>query len=457
MIKNGSNVKGEKGFSGKLGFVLATAGSAVGLGNIWRFPYLAAKQGGGIFLFVYLILVFTFGFCLVITETALGRKTGKSALTAYGNLSSRWTFLGYFEVFIPMFIVPYYSLIGGWVIKYFFTFLTGQMASAATSSFFPSFISNTWSPLFWFVIFVVCTMLIVIQGVQKGIEKASKIIMPILVFLSLIIAIYSMSLPGAMAGVKYFLLPDFSEFSFSTVLSALGQMFYSNSIAMGILITYGSYMKKDVDMVSSVKQIQIFDTGIACMAALMIIPAVFAFSGGDPAALKAGAGLMFITLPKVFFSMRMGGFFGTLFFVLVFFAALTSSISLLEAIVSGLQEKFKWSRLKSCLMAGAFTIIVGSGISFGYGIWSGFTPFGFELLDFFDFITNAIFMPISAFLMCMFISKVTTVKFIVEEVELTKKFKEKNFYSITIKYIAPICIVLILVSSIMEAFKLISY
>ena len=327
-------------FSGKLGFVLAAAGSAVGLGNIWRFPYLAAQYGGGSFLLVYLILAVTFGFALMITEIAIGRKTGLSAIGAFTALDKRFGFLGLMASLVPIIIFPYYSVIGGWVTKYLAVFATGGVADAAADGFFGGYISQTAGPLFWFALFLGTTSIVVIFGVEKGIEKISKIMMPILVILTIIIALYVCTIDGAKEGIIYYLKPNFSDFSVKTILAAMGQLFYSMSLAMGIMVTYGSYMKKENSLESCVSQIEIFDTGIAFLAGLMIIPAVFAFSGGDKAALGAGPGLMFITLPKVFNEMALGGLIGAAFFLMVLFAALTSAISLMETIVSIFMDKF---------------------------------------------------------------------------------------------------------------------
>ena len=275
-------------FSSCIGFVLAAAGSAVGLGNIWRFPYLAAKYGGGIFLLVYVLLVVTFGFSLMVAEIALGRKTGLSVIGAYRSLNRKWAFLGVLSAIVPIIIVPYYSVIGGWVTKYFADFVTGMGAATAGDAYFNSFISNDWMPLIWLAIFIGVTFVTVLTGVQKGIEKVSKFMMPVLVLLTIAVTIYSITLPGAMEGVAYYFKPDFSKFSIETVLAAMGQMFYSMSLAMGIMVTYGSYMGKKENLEKSVKQIEYFDTGIALLAGLMIVPAVFVFSGGDQAALSQG-------------------------------------------------------------------------------------------------------------------------------------------------------------------------
>lgn len=438
-------------FTGKIGFVLAAAGSAVGLGNIWRFPYLAAKYGGGIFLLVYLILAVTFGFALMCGEIALGRKTGKSAIGAFGDLNRKYKFIGVLASIVPMMILPYYSVIGGWVARYLAVFATGNMKWAAEDGYFESFISQTGAPIFWFCLFIGLTALVVLIGVEKGIEKVSKIMMPVLVVLTLGIAVYSMLMPGAMDGVIYYLKPDFSKFSATTVLAAMGQLFYSMSLAMGIMITYGSYMKKDVSIESSVSQIEIFDTGIAFLAGLMVIPAVFSFSGGDETALGKGPGLMFITLPKVFNSLGVAGnFVGALFFILVLFAALTSSISLMETVVSIVRDKFGWGRKTTCFVVLAGCIIVGIPSSLGFGIWSHISLAGMSILDMFDFASNSILMPIVALLTCIFIGYVIKPGTLIDEVELSGKFPRKKMFVVMTKYIAPVCIVLILVSSVLD-------
>lgn len=442
-------------FSGKLGFILSAAGSAVGLGNIWRFPYLAAQYGGGIFLLVYIILAVTFGFTLMTAEIAIGRKTGLSAVGAFGTLNKKFTFLGYIASVVPVLILPYYCVVGGWITKYLFTFATGSGSSAAANGYFNSFTSKTGEPLLWFFIFMALTAIVVILGVEKGVEKVSKFMMPVLVILTVFIAVYTLFMPGATDGLVYYLKPDFSKFSFTTVLAAMGQLFYSMSLAMGIMITYGSYMKKDVSIESSVKQIEVFDTGIAFFAGLMVIPGVFAFSGGSEENLTQGFGLMFETLPKVFDSMPGGGIIGAVFFILVLFAALTSSISIMETVVSILMDKFKLKRLPASIIVFAFAILVGTAVSLGNGIWSGVTILGKSLLGFFDFITNSVIMPIVALITCILIGYVIKPQTLIEEIELTGKFKGKKLFTVVIKYIAPVCIVAILVFSIMESFGLI--
>lgn len=448
--------KTSKGFSTKLGFVLATAGSAVGLGNLWRFPYLAAKYGGGIFLLVYLIIAVTFGFCLMITELAIGRKTGLSAFGAYKKLNSKYAWIGVLTSVVPFMITPYYSVIGGWICKYATAFVTGQMTATTSDTYFTDFIASPVAPLVFFAFFIICSAVIILLGVNKGIEKASKIMMPILVILTIIICIFTISRDGAMEGVIYYLKPDFSKFSITTVLAAMGQLFYSMSLAMGILITYGSYTSKETSIVSSTHQVELFDTGIAFLAGLMIIPSVFVFSGGDAAALGKGPSLMFITLPKVFNEMTGGAYIGTLFFVMVFFAALTSTISLMEACASILSDWLHLSRKKNTIIVAIFCLAVGSFVSLGFGPLDFVTVMGLGLLDLFDFISNSVIMPIVALSTCLFIGFIVKPKTIIDEVEKNGAFKEKPFYIVMIKWIAPVMIVAILFFSIMEVMGIIT-
>ncbi|MBE6632134.1 MAG: sodium-dependent transporter [Ruminococcaceae bacterium] len=443
-------------FTGKIGFVLAAAGSAVGLGNLWRFPYLAAKYGGGIFLLVYIVLAVTFGFALMAAEIAIGRKTGLSAIEAYKKLDKRFGFVGFITALIPTIILPYYSVIGGWVLKYLAAFVSGGASDAATDSYFGNFISGNTEPMVWFLIYIILTAVVVLFGVQKGIEQVSKIMMPILVLLSVFIAGYVIFMPGALDGVIYYLKPDFSKFSLMTVVAAMGQLFYSMSLAMGIMITYGSYMKKEVNLESSVHQIEIFDTGIAFLAGLMIVPSVFVFSGGDEAALGKGPSLMFVTLPKVFENMKGGTIVGVTFFVLVLFAALTSSISLMETVVSFFQDKLKMGRKTACVVVLILSIILGIPSTLGYGAWAEVKIIGLQFLDFFDFLSNSILMPIAALFTAILAAYVIKPSSLIEEAEIGgAKFKGKKLFSFMLKYIAPVCILIILISSVLDVFGII--
>ena len=446
-------------FSGKLGFVLSAAGASVGLGNIWRFPYLAAKYGGGIFLLIYIILALTFGYTMIVAETALGRMTRKSPVGAYHSFGkSKWLSLGgWINAIIPVLIVPYYSVIGGWVINYLAGFVMGQGSELAADGYFGSFISNGVSTEICFIVFTIFTVGIIYAGVQNGVERVSKLMMPILVVLSVVIAVYSVTRPGAMEGVKYLLIPRPENFSWMTVVAAMGQMFYSLSIAMGILVTFGSYMKKDVSIEESTKNVEIFDTAIAIMAGLMIIPAVFAFSGGEPDTLQAGPSLMFITIPKVFDSMGMGRIVGILFFLLVLCAALTSSIALTESAVSTFQDELGWGRKKATVIIAVIMVLLGSLSSLGYGPLECVKVMGMQFLDFFDFLTNSIMMPIAALATCLLISKVIGIKKIEEEMLLEGgAFKRKKVFDFMIQYLCPIFAAIILFSSVANALGWIS-
>lgn len=450
-------------FSGKIGFVLSAAGASVGLGNIWRFPYLAAKYGGGIFLLIYIVLALTFGYSMIVAETALGRMTGKSPVGAYasfgkpGRRSGFLGFGGWINAIIPVLIVPYYSVIGGWVIQYLVGYLTGHGQELAADGYFSSFISDGAATEICFLVFALFTLGIIFAGVRNGVERVSKVMMPMLVVLSVIITAYSVTRPGALAGVKYFLVPNPANFSWMTVVTAMGQMFYSLSIAMGILVTFGSYMKKDVSIEGATQNVEIFDTLIAIMAGLMIIPAVFAFSGGDPDTLQAGPALMFITIPKVFASMGLGGAVGVLFFLLVLFAAVTSSIALTESAVSTFQDELGWSRRKATVLVGVIMVALGTLSSLGYGPLAGVTVLGMQFLDFFDFLTNSVMMPIAAIATCLLVSRVVGVERIEQEVlEGEGAFRRKRVFNFMIRWLCPVFAAIILASSVANAFGIIA-
>ena len=436
-------------FTSRVGFILSAAGSAVGLGNIWRFPYLAAQYGGGTFLLCYIILAVTFGFALMTAEIAIGRKTGLSAIGAFKVLDKRFNFLGILAVVVPVIIFPYYSVIGGWVVKYFAVFISGGVKASAGDTYFTDFIGGTFQPIGWFLLFLALTAVVVLCGVEKGIEKVSKIMMPILVVLTIIISVYGLTLEGAAEGLIYYIKPHMADVSAKTILAAMGQLFYSMSLAMGIMITYGSYMKKSDNLESSVRQIELFDTGIAFLAGLMIIPAVFAFSGGDRSALNAGPGLMFMTLPKVFASMKFGGVIGTIFFLLVFFAALTSAISLMETIVSVFMDRFGWKRRFTGIFVAVLAALMGIPSSLGFGPLGFVTWNNLSILDIMDFLSNSVLMPIVAFFTCIFVGFIIKPKAIADEVKETDgTFKSEGMFTVMIKWIAPIFLIIILASSI---------
>ena len=442
------------GFGSKIGFILAASGSAVGLGNIWRFPYLAAKYGGGIFLLVYLIFAVTFGFTLMITEIAIGRKTGKSVIGAYKDVNKHFAPLGWIAAAVPALILPYYCVIGGWVMKYMVEFLSVHGHRIATEtygdsnlSFFENFISHPLQPTIFFVIYVIVNASVVMLGVQKGIETLSKFLMPVLLILIFGISIYTLTLDGALEGLKYYVLPNFKDFTFEqllkTIVGAMGQLFYSMSLAMGIMITYGSYMRKEDALEQSVRQIEVFDTFVAFLAGLIIVPSVFVFSGGNTDQLNAGPSLMFKTLPAVFDSMPAGDIIGGAFFILVTLAALTSSISLMETVTAVVMEKFRLNRVASCFVVIGITLVLGMLSVLGYSSWSEVKLLGMQFLDFFDFIM----MPILAFFTCILIGYVAKTSYIEDEVlHGQDRFSAKHLFRIMIKFVCPVCMIIILLT-----------
>ena len=454
-------------FSGSLGFVLAAAGSAVGLGNIWRFPYLAAKDGGGIFLVMYVLLALTFGFTLLTTEIAIGRKTKQSPLTAYKQLSKKWGFLGVLACVIPMIMLPYYCAIGGWVLKYFVSFLSGSgAAAAATDGFFTGFITSQTEPIILMVIFIAVTATVIFLGVNKGIEASSKVLMPLLILLVIGIAVFSVTISytdaegvtrTGLEGLKIYIVPNFEGMTvkgfFTVLLDAMGQMFYSLSVAMGIMIAYGSYVKDSDNLGKSINHIEIFDTLVAFLAGVMIIPAVFVFQGREGMA-ASGPSLMFVSLPKVFAEMGgVGRFVGCLFFAMVLFAALTSSISIMEAIVSSLMDKFNWSRTKAVVVEFAIAVAGGLAVCFGYNIWYfDYTlPNGAvgQILDIMDYVSNNILMPIVSIGTCILIGWILKPQTIVDEARKNgEKFGREKLYKVMIKFITPVLLLVLLLKAL---------
>ena len=451
-------------FSGNIGFVLAAAGSAVGLGNIWRFPYLAAKDGGGLFLLCYLVLALTFGFTLLTTEIAIGRKTRQSPLTAYNQLHPGMGWLGVVACLIPVIILPYYCTIGGWVLKYLATYVTGHGGEAVADGYFTSFITAQWSPILWFLIFLAATMFVVYRGVGDGIEKLSKFMMPVLLVLIVGIACFSLTLKHTDAsgvtrtgaeGFLVYVVPNFEGLTLKkfmiVLMDAMGQLFYSISVAMGIMITYGSYVKKETNLVKSVNQIEIFDTGVAFLAGLMIVPAVYTFMGTE--GMAAGPSLMFISLPKVFNAMgTMGSMVGIIFFLTVTFAALTSSVSVLEAIVSSVMDKFHMERKKASIGVTLFTMIAGIIVCLGYNklYFELELPNGAiaQVLDVMDYVSNNIMMPVVAITTCILIGWIVKPKTVIDEVTLGGvKFGREKLYVVMVKFVTPAMLALLLLQA----------
>ncbi len=461
--------KARNSFTGSIGFVLAAAGSAVGLGNIWRFPYLAAKDGGGLFLVIYLILVLTFGYALLTTEISIGRKTKQSSLTAYGKVKKGWGFLGVLASLVPLIIMPYYCVIGGWVVKYFTVYLTGHGSDAAGvdaegNTFFNAFIAQDITPIIFFIIFLAASAFIVFRGVNKGIESSSKIIMPILFVLVIGIAVFSMTLKHTDAsgvtrtgleGMKIYVIPNLEGLTvgkfFEVLIDAMNQLFFSISVAMGIMVTYGSYVKDEDNLGKSINRIEFFDTFVAVLAGAMIIPAVYTFMGTE--GMNVGPGLMFVTLPKVFESMGVAGnVIGCLFFALVFFAALTSAVSVMEAVVSSLMDQFHISRIKASVIESIIALVGGIFVCLGYNelFFNIKLPNGTsaQILDILDYISNAVLMPLVALLTCVLIGWIAKPKTVIDEVEKNgEKMGRKILYTIMIKFLAPIFMVILLLGA----------
>ena len=452
------------GFSGSIGFVLAAAGSAVGLGNIWRFPYLAAKDGGGLFLLVYILLVLTFGFSLLLTDITIGRKTGKSSISAFSSIGKRWGFVGALAFIVPSIIMPYYTAIGGWILKYTVS-MFGGLKATAEDGFFTGFITSTWQPVLWALLFLLLTAVIVYFGVEKGIERFSKIIMPGLLVLILIISVFALTLKHTdqngetrtgLQGLLVYIIPNFEGLTFGkfmqVLLDAMSQLFFSLSVAMGIMITYGSYVKKDVNLSKSVTQIEVFDTGVALLIGMMIIPAVFVFSG--PEGMTSGPSLMFVSLPKIFTEMGIiGNIVAILFFVMVTFAALTSSVSILEAIVANVMEKTGKSRKFITVIVSVIIALVAAIVCLGYNklYFEAKLPGGGtgQILDIMDYISNSLLMPIVCLFTCIIVGWVVKPKWIIEEVESGgHKFSRKKLYTVMIRYIVPVLMVLLLMQSV---------
>ena len=451
-------------FSGQLGFVLAAAGSAVGVGNLWRFPYLAAKDGGGLFLLVYLVLVLTFGFTLLTSDIAIGRRTHKSAIGAYAELHPKWKFLGILTFLVPVLIMTYYAVIGGWITKYAVVYLTGQAQAAAQDSYFTDFITSPVSPVVFALVFMAVTALIVYNGVEDGIEKVSRFMMPVLLVLVVVIAVYSLTLRRTdasgqvrtgMEGFLYYITPHVEGLTLSRflqiLLDAMSQLFFSLSVSMGIMITYGSYVKPEVDLGKSVNQIEFFDTAVALLAGVMIIPAVYVFSGTE--GMGAGPSLMFVSLPKVFAAMgKAGVVVGALFFVTAIFATLTSCISVLESITANCVEIFRWERKKAVRILSVIYLAASAVIALGYSVFyfEVQLPNGSnaQLLDIMDYVSNSVMMPFIALLSTILIGWIKTPDYVIGEMERNgEHFRRKSVYCVMIRYIAPVLMLILFLQS----------
>jgi len=443
-------IKGRGNWGTQFGFIAAAAGSAVGLGNIWKFPYITGRYGGAAFVLVYLAIILLIGIPLMNSELLVGRKSQKNAVGAFKVLApgSPWWIVGVMGVLAGFIILSYYSVIAGWAVAFIFKSGAYMAAGADHANIFVGSITNSVAPLIWHAIFMLMCIGIVAAGIEKGIEKYSKILMPLLVLIMLVLIIRSVTLPGSGAGLSFYLKPDFSKLSAEGFLAALGQAFFSLSLGMGCMITYGSYLKKDQDIPVNSYWIAGADTAIALLAGLAIFPAVFAF-GLEPG---AGPGLTFITVPAVFASMGpVGHFFGILFFFLLTIAALTSAISLLEVVSAYFIDEAKWNRKKAVWIMGIIIFLLGIPSSLGIGIWSNVKILGGrDILDSLDFIASNILLPLGGFLLCIFIGWFWGTNKAIEEGNIGAKgaITLGGGYRFLIKYVAPVAIFIVFLKSI---------
>lgn len=440
-------------FTSSFGFVLAAAGSAVGLGNLWKFPYIAGESGGGVFMVFYLVFILILGVPFIMSETAIGRKTQLSTIGAYRSINPKWTFAGIIGVVCAFFILSYYSVVGGWILKYITVFFTSGHTAAAAPGYFASFTANPVEPVVWHLVFMAFCTVVVLFGVEKGIEKGSKIMLPALFVLIVIVAVRSLTLGGnAMEGVKFLFIPDFSQLDSpskvaNVAVQAMGQVFFSLSIGMGISITYGSYLKKDSNLVKNSFIIGGLDTLVALLAGLAIMPAVFAF-GFEPA---AGPSLIFETLPAVFDSMPLGNLFAVIFFILVFFAAATSAIALLEVVSSFFIDSLGWKRSVATISTASVMALIGVFASLSFGPLKDATLFGMGFFDFLSYLTDKILMPLGALAMCLFVGYSWKPKSAAEELAIGRGgFRAVGLYSALMRFVAPALVIIIFVAGLIN-------
>lgn len=435
--------KKRENWGSRIGFLMAAAGSAVGLGNIWRFPYLAGENGGSAFIIIYLIFAIIIGISVMIAEFAVGRRSQLAAVGAYKSVDSRWTFAGVLGVLSAFFIMGFYPVVGGWASAYVVKSFTGLLSNpAGIEGAFVAFIENPILPLAWMLFFLLLNIVIVAKGIAGGIEKAGKILMPTLFLLLILIAIRSITLPGASAGLSFLFKPDFSKVSGETILAALGQAFFSLSLGMGCMMTYGSYLKKSENIPNNAFIVTIMDTGIAILAGIAIFPALFAF-GLEP---DTGPGLVFVVVPQIFAAMGgVGTIFSAVFFVALTVAALTSSVSLLEVVVAYFIDQREWSRKKAVYTTGAIMAFTGTLSSLSMGLMSGFKIFGVGVFDFFDILTDKIFLAIGGMLIAIFVGWFMNKEDLRDEITNSGKveFGLFNSWYNLVKYIIPLAIAIV--------------
>ncbi|HAS64529.1 MAG TPA: sodium-dependent transporter [Vibrio sp.] len=447
-----TTTKPRDSWGSKFGFVMAAAGSAVGLGNIWKFPYTAGESGGGAFVAIYLLFVIFIGFSVMLTEFAIGRKTSVSAVGAFKSTDRRWTFVGVIGVLSGLLIMGFYPVVGGWAVAYIYKIATGLLSTPeAIGDSFGSFISDPIQPLMWMGLYLLFNIFVVIRGVSGGIEKAGKILMPLLFLILVLVAVKGLSLPGAMAGLEFLFQPDFSKVNSSVVLAALGQAFFSLSLGMGCMITYGSYLKRKENLVQTTAMVTAMDTGVAMLAGVAMFPAMFAFSI-EP---TAGPGLVFVVVPQLF--AEMGGVIGLLlallFFIGLSVAALTSSVSLLEVVVSYLIDEKGMKRSTAVLSASAVmaALCVFASLSLG---GTGPTLFSTGAFDIFDLLTDKIFLAVGGMFVCIFagwrLNRADLEKEITNDGQI--KFPLFGLWYNLVKYVIPFAIAIVAIAGVKAGF-----
>lgn len=440
---------GRDQFRSRLGFIFAAAGSAIGLGNIWRFPYMTGASGGGAFVLMYLAIVLIVGVSLLIVEFSIGRHGKANAVDSYAKISKAFSWVGYLGVFTSFLLISYYSVVGGWTIYYTFKSATGSLASVPADqmgNFFGGFISQPVLPLFYHFLFIALTAWIVAKGISGGIEKYTKALMPLLFVMLLILLVRAITLPGAMKGVAWYLKPDFSKLTGSTVVAACGQVFFSLSLGLSGMVTYASYLSKDENLLSNSFIVAMADTLVAIMAGFVIFPTIFAF-GGEP---SGGPGLVFISLPQIFTKMPLGSVFASIFFLLLVIAALTSSISIMEVCITFFTEKVKWSRLKASLFYGTVCFLLGIPVSLSFGRWGDVKFLGKGIFDLFDYFCSNLSLPLSGLACAILVGWFWGKDKALAEVTNNGTIQSSvaNLWFFTVKYIIPIVLGIIFLQAI---------
>jgi len=441
------------GFATKIGILMATVGSAVGLGNIWRFPYETGRNGGAAFLLVYLLSIFIIGFPVVMAEFVIGRKAKANPVGAFKKLApnTKWHWVGYMGVLAGLLILGYYSVVAGWTMEYIFKALSLELenkSAADYKSMFETFTSNPILPIIWTVLVMIISHLIVKKGIKGGIEKASKIMMPILFLLMLILAVHSILLPGSMKGIEFFFNPDFSKLTAESVLTALGHAFFSLSLGMGCLITYASYFKSDIDLPKTAAQVTIIDTLVSVTAGVIIFPAVFAFNMQP----EAGPGLVYMVLPNVFQQMPGSFIWSTMFYILLFLAALTSLMSLHEVVTSYIHERYSISRLNSSRLVTGLVLFLSVFCSWSFGIMKNVTLLSMNFFEWLEYLTASVLLPLGGMLISIFVAWYLDKKIVFDELSNDGKIKVKGFkiYIFILRYVAPLCIFAVFVTSLVK-------